>query len=235
MKRKLALLVTVIGSITITSSVYASETVAKPMIKDERPIQIRSIQPQDKLLQTGIAAPGTNLNKITIQARSARKIMDMPIYNRQGNEIGEIEDIKFDTSSGKIQYVTIKKHNSKETKDQAGIAVPLEVLRVEKDRVVLIVDQSKLNGVPRPGNPETDESFQRDLHSHYGIAYPWEVEGQNLKKMVEKKRADLLKDDLQSDIGVSKKQKRDDPQPMNEDEMKLRAEFRKLLLIFNPL
>ncbi len=234
MKKNLTLLLTVIGSITITSSVYALETGDKRMDVSDRPIQIKSIQSQDELHRIGMTTVD-NLKNVAIQARSMRKIMDMPIYNRQGIAIGEIEDIKFDTCNGKILYVTVARHRSAKLGEKAGIAVPLEALRVERDKVVLAVDQDKLNGVPRPGKPESDESFQRDLHSHYGIAYPWEVEGQNLKKMVEKKRADLGKDNFQSDIGTSKKQQRDDPQPMDEDEMRLRAEFRKLLLIFNPL
>lgn len=104
----------------------------------------------------------------------AQKIMGMEVVTEKGEKIGKITDVKIDQQADRITYVTIS---------QGGILgmggkeipVPLEAFHIHpKEHIAtLAVDQNKLKNVPKQANM-SDESFMRQLESHYGISPAWE-------------------------------------------------------------
>src|SRR5690606_23115314 len=92
----------------------------------------------------------------TSHKQPSQAIVNMIVYDRQGKEIGEIQEIRLDTRDGKIQYVTLSQEGS-EAADQEDIAVPLEALCVDQNKVVLAIDENKLEGAPKVGDLDSDE------------------------------------------------------------------------------
>jgi sporulation protein YlmC with PRC-barrel domain len=171
---------------------------------------------------------------VTSQPQSIQKIIDMRIFDRQGNEIGEIEDIRINPRNGQIYYVIVSKSITSSPGDDKDVAVPLEILSFLQDKVVLTVDQNKLDGAPRPEKLVSDDKFQRDLQSYYGIAYSWPRYSDDYQNTISKNRIDQVGGNIKSDINGDKIQKQESPEQMDPDASDLKNEFRKLLLIYNP-
>ncbi len=107
------------------------------------------------------------------QTITAEKLKGMTIISQQGEEIGEIETVKIDEQSGKVQFVTITK-GAVLGMGGEEIAVPLSAFEIGEDKAKLTVDQSKLVNVPEKTAGVTDSDYQRDLETHYGVAPAWE-------------------------------------------------------------
>ncbi len=103
---------------------------------------------------------------------SAEKLVGMTIESKDGENIGEIQDLKIDTSTGRINYITVQVGGVLGIGGKDGVAVPLEAFRFADDKAILTVDQSKLNDVPDRANM-TEADFQRGLESHYGVSPAW--------------------------------------------------------------
>lgn len=105
---------------------------------------------------------------------SADKLEGMKVVSQSGEDIGKIKSAHIDNQSGNIRFVTISQDG------QAGMghdtAVPIDALRVDQqnDQATLTVDSSKLDNVPQQANM-SDDDFQRQLDSHYGVAPSWEA------------------------------------------------------------
>ncbi len=124
----------------------------------------------------------TTLNqKQDSQARSARDLLGMDIVSRTGENIGEIQDLKIDTDTGRVSYVTVQKGGVLGIGGKEGIAVPIEAFSFSKDNAKLLVDQSKLDTAPKQANMN-DAEFRRGLDSHYGISPSWQGKGNESKQ-----------------------------------------------------
>lgn len=110
------------------------------------------------------------------QIQSAEEILGMSVVSRDGEKLGEIQDIKVDTRTGRVNYVTVQKGGVMGIGGEEGIAVPLEAFQFTNDNAKLTVDKSKLDNAPKQSGM-SDQEFQRDLQSHYGISPAWQ-EGQ---------------------------------------------------------
>ena len=106
-------------------------------------------------------------------ARSARDLLGMNIVSKKGEDIGEIQDLKVDTATGRISYVTVQKGGVLGIGGKEGIAVPIEAFSFTKDKAKLLVDKSKLDNAPKQANMN-DAAFQRGLESHYGVSPSWQ-------------------------------------------------------------
>lgn len=111
------------------------------------------------------------------QAESADKLIGMKVVSRDGENLGEIQDLKIDTRNGRVNYVTVQKGGVMGIGGEEGIPVPLEAFQFTNDNAKLTVDKTKLDNVPKQSNM-SDQEFQRDLQSHYGISPTWH-EGQS--------------------------------------------------------
>ena len=163
MKKMTVSLITIMTSLALTSPIYAAgdsqTTTSNPTTMTQ--------QKDSQFNQS--------------QARSARDLLGMDIVSRTGENIGEIQDIKIDTDTGRISYVTVQKGGVLGIGGEEGIAVPLEAFSFGKDNAKLLVDQSKLDNAPKQANMN-DEEFRRGLDSHYGVSPSWQDKGHDSRQ-----------------------------------------------------
>jgi hypothetical protein len=105
----------------------------------------------------------------------------MQVVSQTGVEIGEIKSATTDQNSGKIKFVTISKGGVLGMGGE-DIAIPFEALRLDQqnEQATLTVNESKLDNAPQQANLSDDE-FQRNLESHYGVAPAWEGESRKME------------------------------------------------------
>jgi hypothetical protein len=110
-------------------------------------------------------------------SQSAEDIKGFQVFSQTGEDIGEISEVRTDKRSGEVQFVTL-------TKGGVGIggkdiAIPLGAFKLdrEKERATLTVSEAMLENAPTQAT-KSDQDFQRELSSHYGIAPVW---GEGLK------------------------------------------------------
>lgn len=152
MKKRTLSLVAMMASLALTSPLYAAgnnqnTTTNTTMMNQSREMHVDQFQSADKLL-------------------------GMTIESKNGENIGEIQDLKIDTNTGRVNYVTVQVGGVLGIGGREGIAVPLEAFRFADDKAMLTVDQNKLNDVPKRADM-SDSEFQRDLESHYGVSPAW--------------------------------------------------------------
>lgn len=116
-------------------------------------------------------------------SQSAKELMGMNVVSQQGEEVGEIQDIRLDTQSGRISYIILSRGGVLGIGDE-GIAVPMEALQFNpgSDQVTLNAEQSKLDNAPTQAN-KSDEEFKRELQSHYGVSPAFQQQQQQSPQM----------------------------------------------------
>jgi len=110
----------------------------------------------------------------TSQSQSGMNIKGFQVYSQSGKKIGKITEVRTDKQSGDVQFVTLTKGGV------AGIggkhiSLPLRAFTLdrEKERATLTVKDAMLENAPTQAN-KSDQDFQRELSSHYGIAPDWD-------------------------------------------------------------
>lgn len=154
MKKITVSLVTIMTSLALTSPLYAAG-------ESKDPAQTS----QSREMKAGSS-----------QLQSARDILGMSVVAENGEALGKIQDIKLDTSSGRINFVTIQKGGVMGIGGQEGIAVPLEAFQFSDENAKLTVDKTKLDTAPKQSGM-SDQEFQRGLESHYGVSPAWQEGG----------------------------------------------------------
>lgn len=150
MKKRTLSLVTMMASLALASPLYATDSHQKTTMTNQN----------------------NELSVSQSQSQSADKLLGMTIESKEGKKLGEIQDLKIDTGSGRINYITAQVGGVMGIGGKDGVAVPLEAFRFADDKAILTVDQSKLNDVPKRSDV-SDADFQRDLESHYGVSPAW--------------------------------------------------------------
>ena len=170
MNKIIASLVIVLGSTVLLNTAQADKEKDKQVGEADRQKQVEAYQENNR----SWTADGkrTASSKPAFHGQSARNIMGIVIIDQRGKDIGRIEDIRLDTGSGRIFYITVAPSGI--SGPGGEIAVPLEALRFEPDRVLLVVDPDKLHGSPKQADLASDEDFQRDLQRYYGLAPTWQ-------------------------------------------------------------
>lgn len=112
---------------------------------------------------------------------TAEEIQGMQVVSQTGEEIGEIQRASIDEQSGKVKFVTISKGGVLGMGGE-DIAIPFEALQFDQqnERATLTVNESKLDNAPQQANM-SDEEFQRNLQSHYGVAPAFEGESNQME------------------------------------------------------
>jgi sporulation protein YlmC with PRC-barrel domain len=124
---------------------------------------------------------GKESDKAGSASISSEEIQGMQVVSQTGVEIGEIKSATTDQNSGKIKFVTISKGGVLGMGGE-DIAIPFEALRLDQqnEQATLTVNESKLDNAPQQANLSDDE-FQRNLESHYGVAPAWEGESKQME------------------------------------------------------
>ena len=151
MKKMTVSLVTIMTTLALSFPVYAAT-------EDQE----SSATHQDQLLQSERSL-----------IRSADELMGMTIVSRNGEDLGQIQDIKIDMGTGKISHISIKRGGFMGVGEKKDIAVPLEAFSFSENNARLMVDESKLDSAPQQADM-ADEDFRRNLESHYGISPEWQ-------------------------------------------------------------
>ena len=107
------------------------------------------------------------------QSQSAEDILGMSVVAQDGEDLGQIQDLRIDTRTGRINYVTVQKGGVMGIGGEQGIPVPLEAFQFTDENARLTVDKNKLDNAPQQAGM-SDQEFQRNLHSHYGISPAWQ-------------------------------------------------------------
>lgn len=137
------------------------------------------------------------------QSQSAEQILGMSVVGQDGENIGEIQDIKIDTRTGRINYVTVQKGGVMGIGGEEGIAVPLEAFQFTSENAQLTVDKTKLDNAPKQEDL-SDQGFQQELQSHYGVSPAWQ-EGQPgmESQQMERSRQQRMETDPQRPGGMT--------------------------------
>jgi hypothetical protein len=109
---------------------------------------------------------------------ASNKVEGTPVYNRQGEHLGEVYNFMVDKYSGKVAYAVMSFGGF------LGIGesyhpLPWKALDYDTSMggFVVDLDRSQLEGAPRYGRDEDPWSSERDygrsVHSHYGYPYEW--------------------------------------------------------------
>jgi sporulation protein YlmC with PRC-barrel domain len=106
---------------------------------------------------------------------SAKQLLGMKIVSPQGENIGRIEDVKLNTESGRLSFVTISKGGVMGIGGD-NLAVPLAAFSIDTQnkQATLTVDKSKLDNAPQQQADMSDEEFNRELQSYYGVSPAWQ-------------------------------------------------------------
>ncbi len=125
--------------------------------------------------------------------KSAQDLLGMNVVSQTGEEVGTIQDIKLDIQSGRIGYVSLAQGGVLGMGEETT-PIPLNALNFEADqeRATLTVDQSKLDNAPKQADL-SDQSYQRELETHYGVSPIWEDEQKEEMKELEPMKDDMKK------------------------------------------
>lgn len=151
MKKMIVSLMAIATSLALSAPVYAAKA-----------DQETTARHQDGLLQSERSL-----------TRSADEMIGMTIVSRNGEKLGEIQDIKIDIGTGKISHISVTRGGFLGVGGTKDIAVPLEAFSFSENNVRLMVDESKLDNAPHQADM-ADEDFQSGLESHYGISPAWQ-------------------------------------------------------------
>lgn len=161
--------VTIITSAALAFAIplYAAD---EPGMKSDSQQQAGATQQQTDQMQTD----QMQVDKMhSGQMITAEELKGMQVVSQEGEEIGEIKNVKIDQQSGEVQFVTISKGGILGMGGEE-IAAPMGAFEFGEEQARLTVDQSKLENVPEQTAEATDMDYQRDLETHYGVAPAWE-------------------------------------------------------------
>lgn len=104
---------------------------------------------------------------------SASSLRETTVVNAQGDDLGTIEDLMIDPSTGRVEYAVLDFGGFLGIGDKF-FAVPLEAFEVDRtnERMMLNVSKDRLKSAPgfdKSNWPETaDTSFVENVYDFYG-------------------------------------------------------------------
>lgn len=109
---------------------------------------------------------------------SANKVEGTPVYNLQGEKLGEIKDVMIGKLDGKVSYAVMSFGGFMGIGNEY-YPMPWDKLDYEESQGGYVVNMSKeqLENAPRyEANREpdwNDPSFGREVSNYYGTTYPY--------------------------------------------------------------
>ena len=117
----------------------------------------------------------TNINK-TRNTLSATTLIGDPVVNRNGENLGKIEDLMIDPERSRVSYAVLSFGGFLGMGNKL-FAVPLQAMRLSREdkRFVLDVDKERLKNAPGFDKDQwpdfADPAYNTKLYSYYGINY----------------------------------------------------------------
>jgi len=182
----------VIAMMALSTPLYATGDMDKSTQKNDKANVTMDQQQEkdmamDKQHNKDMAMDDQSMNKDRVgTVPTADELRGMDVYSQQGEEIGEIEEVATNDQNGEIKFVVLSRGGILGIGDE-DIALPLAALTFQDDRATLTVDTSKLENAPQQANA-SDDQFQRDLQSHYGVSPAW---NQDASKSMDKEKTSM--------------------------------------------
>jgi sporulation protein YlmC with PRC-barrel domain len=108
---------------------------------------------------------------------SPKTLKGFDVVNKEGEDLGNIEDIMIDVTTGKIVYAVLSFGGFLGIGDKL-FAIPWGELKFSKDKLVLDVEKEKLSkapGIDKNNWPDSpDKQYISDVYDYYGHPYFWE-------------------------------------------------------------
>jgi sporulation protein YlmC with PRC-barrel domain len=105
-------------------------------------------------------------------------VVDRKVINRDGEELGEIEDLVMDPDDGTVIYAALSYGSGFLNMSEKYFAIPWQAIQMDEAHgdVIIDVDKEKLEDAPgfdKDSWPDrADDRFARDVHEYYGYEYP---------------------------------------------------------------
>lgn len=121
-------------------------------------------------MTTATANPPKNL--------SSSSLVGTSVENREGENLGKIEDLMIDLQSGRVAYAVLSFGGFLGMGDKL-FAVPFSALDCDCDdeKMILPTDKDRLENAPgfdKDNWPDTaDRSWGAGIHNHYGVDPYW--------------------------------------------------------------
>ena len=107
---------------------------------------------------------------------SADRVQGTPVFDRQGERVGHIEDVMLDKLSGRVAYA-IMSHGGLLGAGERYHPLPWSMLHydLERNGYVVPIEKAKLADAPTLDHAEIyeDDAWQQVVHSHYGKPAPF--------------------------------------------------------------
>lgn len=170
MKKITTTFVASLATLALACPLYAADV--KKMNTDTQPQAGASQYQEGQRAGTSQSAPGQQVG--AIKSQSAENIKGFQVFSQSGEKMGEITEVRTDKQSGEVQFVTLTKGGVMGIGGK-NTAVPLGAFKLdrENERATLTVSEDMLKTGPAQAG-KSDQDFQRELSSHYGIAPVWE-------------------------------------------------------------
>ena len=170
MKKKTTTFVACLAMLALASPLYAGDE--EKMNTDNQPKAGTTQYQEGMRAGTSPSAPGQHPG--ASQSQSAKDIKGYEVYSQTGEGIGKIMEVRTNKQSGVVQFVTLTKGGVFGIGGK-DIALPLRAFKLdrEKERATLTVSEAMLENAPTQVD-KSDQDFQRELSSHYGIAPEWD-------------------------------------------------------------
>jgi PRC-barrel domain protein len=128
----------------------------------------------------GVSSTGDNMEHVdeTASLISAGKVQGTPVYNIQGESLGELEDVMIDKRSGKIVYAVMSFGGFLGMGNDYH-PLPWNALKYDTRRGGYVVGLTKqqLEGAPHFGRDENpawgDRTFEQRIHDYYRAPPYW--------------------------------------------------------------
>jgi len=117
----------------------------------------------------------TNINK-TRNTLSATTLIGDPVVNRNGENLGKIEDLMIEPERSRVSYAVLSFGGFLGMGNKL-FAVPLQAMKLSREdkRFVLDVDKERLKNAPGFDKDQwpdfADPAYGQKLYSYYGVNY----------------------------------------------------------------
>ena len=107
---------------------------------------------------------------------SAERVQGTPVFSREGDKVGHIEDVMLDKTSGKVAYA-IMSHGGILGAGERYQPLPWSMLHydTEKQGYVTPFDKAHIEDAPNLDQTEIygEDAWAEIVHSHYGTPAPF--------------------------------------------------------------
>lgn len=107
---------------------------------------------------------------------SAERVQGTPVFDREGEKVGHIEDVMLEKQTGRVAYA-IMSHGGILGAGERYHPIPWSMLRydVDKHGYMSPLDKTQLEEAPTLDHTEIygDDAWAEVVHSHYGTPAPF--------------------------------------------------------------